>query len=155
MPPVRGLCRSSRGAQPVTTTHTGRPAANELQAKGEAARRAARELARASTAVKNRALQAVADALLDRADAILEANATDVAGAEKAGLAPALIDRLKLNIDKLQGIAGDTRDVAALPDPVGEMTEARTLPNGLRSEEHTSELQSPTNLVCRLLLEKK
>ncbi|HET8943188.1 MAG TPA: glutamate-5-semialdehyde dehydrogenase [Dehalococcoidia bacterium] len=106
--------------------------ANELQVKGEAARRAARELARASTDVKNRALHAVADALLDRADAILKANAIDVTGAEEAGLAPALIDRLKLNIDKLQAIAGDTRDVAALPDPVGEMTDARTLPNGLQ-----------------------
>ena len=106
--------------------------ANELQSKGEAARRAARVLARTSTDVKNRALNAVADALLDRADAILEANALDVATAEEARLAPVLIDRLKLNRDKLQAIASDTRDVATLPDPVGEMTDARRLPNGLQ-----------------------
>src|SRR3990172_2640299 len=106
--------------------------ASELQTKGEAARRAARELARASTDVKNRALLAIADALLDRANDIVEANALDVATAEEARLAPALIDRLKLNRDKLQAIAGDTRDVATLPDPVGEMTDARTLPNGLQ-----------------------
>ena len=106
--------------------------ANELQAKGEAARRAARQLARASTNVKNRALNAIADALLGRAADIVEANALDVTAAQEAQLAPALVDRLKLNVDKLQAIASDTRDVAILPDPVGEMTDARTLPNGLQ-----------------------
>ena len=106
--------------------------ANELQAKGEAARRAARVLARTSTDVKNRALHAIADALLERTDEIVEANALDVIAAQEAQLGPALIDRLKLNRDKLQAIASDTRDVATLPDPVGEMTDARTLPNGLQ-----------------------
>ena len=106
--------------------------ANELQAKGEAARRAARVLARTSTDVKNRSLHAIADALLERTDEIVEANALDVLAAQEAQLGPALIDRLKLNRDKLQAIASDTRDVATLPDPVGEMTDARTLPNGLQ-----------------------
>lgn len=106
--------------------------ANELQTKGQAARRAARALARLSTTVKNQALHAIADGLLARAGAIVEANTQDVQAAQDAGLAPVLIDRLKLNRDKLQAIAGDTRDVAALPDPVGEMIDMRTLPNGMQ-----------------------
>ncbi len=106
--------------------------ANELQTKGQAARRAARALARLSTTVKNQALHAIADGLLARADAIVEANTLDVQAAQDAGLAPVIIDRLKLNRDKLEAIAGDTRDVAALPDPVGEMIDMRTLPNGLQ-----------------------
>ncbi len=106
--------------------------ANELQTKGQAARRAARALARLSTTVKNQALHAIADGLLARADAIVEANTQDVQAAQDAGLAAVIIDRLKLNREKLEAIAGDTRDVAALPDPVGEMIDMRTLPNGLQ-----------------------
>ncbi|MDO8614836.1 MAG: glutamate-5-semialdehyde dehydrogenase [Dehalococcoidia bacterium] len=105
---------------------------NELQTKGEAAKRASRELARASTAVKNRALLAVADALLDRADDVLRANGHDVQGGQEAGLSPAVIDRLTLSRGKIEGIAGDVRTVAGLPDPVGEMIDMRTLPNGLQ-----------------------
>jgi len=106
--------------------------ASELQTKGQAARRAARELARTSTEVKNRALVAIAGALLDRADNILEANAQDVLAAQEAGLSPAVVDRLKLSREKLEGIAGDVRQVALLPDPVGEIIDMRTLPNGMQ-----------------------
>ncbi|MCH7809637.1 MAG: glutamate-5-semialdehyde dehydrogenase [Chloroflexi bacterium] len=106
--------------------------ANELQTKGDAARRAARELARTSTDVKNRALEGIADSLLDRADEIIAANAIDVEGGKEAGLTPAVIDRLTLNHDRLAAIAADTRAVAVLPDPVGEMIDMKTLPNGLR-----------------------
>ncbi len=106
--------------------------ANELQAKGNAARRAARELARASTAVKNRALLAIADALLERSGEILSANQQDVQGGREAGLTDAVIDRLTLTNDKIEAIAHDVRDVATLPDPVGEMIDMRTLPNGLQ-----------------------
>jgi glutamate-5-semialdehyde dehydrogenase len=105
---------------------------SELQTKGHAARRAARLLARASTPDKNRALHAIADGLLERTDNILEANAQDVAAAEDAGLTPAVVDRLRLNHERLQAIAADTRNVAALPDPVGEMIDMRTLPNGMQ-----------------------
>ncbi|MEK7248038.1 MAG: glutamate-5-semialdehyde dehydrogenase, partial [Chloroflexota bacterium] len=87
----------------------------------------------ASTEVKNRALHAIADGLLARADNIVEANTLDVTAAQENGLAPVLIDRLKLNREKLQAIASDTRDVAALHDPVGEMIDMRTLPNGLQA----------------------
>ncbi len=107
--------------------------ANELQTKGDAARRAARDLARTSTDVKNRALEAIADALLDHADEIIAANETDVAGGKEAGLTPAVIDRLTLNHDRLAAIAADTRAVAVLPDPVGEMIDMKTLPNGMRA----------------------
>jgi glutamate-5-semialdehyde dehydrogenase len=106
--------------------------ASELQTKGQAARRAARVLARASTEVKNRALHAIADGLVSHADNIVEANTLDVTAAEQNGLAHALIDRLKLNREKLAAIASDTRDVAMLPDPVGEMIDMRTLPNGMQ-----------------------
>ncbi|RLC55446.1 MAG: glutamate-5-semialdehyde dehydrogenase [Chloroflexi bacterium] len=106
--------------------------ANELQTKGDAARRAARELARTSTDVKNRALEGIADSLLDRADEIIAANVIDVAGAREAGLTPAVIDRLTLNHDRLAAIAADTRAVAVLPDPVGEMTDMKLLPNGMQ-----------------------
>ena len=106
--------------------------ANELQTKGQAARRAARELARTSTEVKNRALRAIADALQDRAAEVLRANQQDVQGAQEAGLSPAVVDRLTLTGGKIEGIAGDVRQVAALPDPVGEMIDMRTLPNGLK-----------------------
>jgi glutamate-5-semialdehyde dehydrogenase len=106
--------------------------ASELQTKGQAAKRAARQLARASTAVKNAALNAIADGLLARAESIIEANAIDVAAAQDAGLTPAVIDRLTLNKERIAAIAGDCRNVALLPDPVGEMIDMKTLPNGMQ-----------------------
>jgi glutamate-5-semialdehyde dehydrogenase len=106
--------------------------ANELQSKGQAARKAARELARASTTVKNDALNAIADGLLDRADEIIGANETDVEGAKAAGIQPHVIDRLTLNQERIAGIARDARSVALLPDPVGGVEEMRRLPNGLQ-----------------------
>ena len=106
--------------------------ASELQTKGSAARQAARQLARTTTDVKNRALLGIAEALLDRSDDILRANEHDVRGAEEAGLAASVIDRLTLTDDRIANIANDVRDVIKLPDPVGEMIEMRTLPNGMK-----------------------
>ncbi|MEO8458597.1 MAG: glutamate-5-semialdehyde dehydrogenase, partial [Chloroflexota bacterium] len=106
--------------------------ASELQTKGQAARRAARQLARLSTATKNAALNAIADALVANADDIVAANEIDVAAATDAGLTPAVIDRLRLTKDRIAAIAADVRNVAMLPDPVGEMIEMRTLPNGMQ-----------------------
>jgi glutamate-5-semialdehyde dehydrogenase len=106
--------------------------ASELQTKGQAAKRAARELARTSTEVKNAALLAIADALEERVDEIIRANQHDVQGAQEGDLNPAVIDRLTLTPGKVQAIAGDVRNVATLPDPVGEMIEMRTLPNGMQ-----------------------
>lgn len=106
--------------------------ASELQTKGLAAKRAAKVLARTSTAVKNEALNAIADGLLTHAGEILAANETDVENARNAGIADSVIDRLKLTRSKLEGIAADTRQVALLTDPVGEMIEMKTLPNGMQ-----------------------
>ena len=105
---------------------------SELKTKGQAAKAAARELARTSTEVKNRALESVAAALIERTADILRANEHDVQGAREAGLAPAVVDRLTLTREKIEGIASDVRQVALLPDPVGEMIDMRTLPNGMQ-----------------------
>jgi glutamate-5-semialdehyde dehydrogenase len=99
---------------------------------GQRAKAAGRLLARASTAQKNAALQAIAAGLERSQTQILAANALDVADGQAAGLSPALLDRLMLNEQRLAGIAADTRSVAALPDPVGQEFDGRVLPNGLR-----------------------
>jgi glutamate-5-semialdehyde dehydrogenase len=106
----------------------------DLNAMGARARAAARKLARASTAQKNAALEALAAALTDRActAALLEANAADVEAGRAAGLSASLLDRMLLDERRLAGIAADTRSVARLPDPVGEQFDHATLPNGLR-----------------------
>ena len=93
--------------------------ASELQTKGQAAKRAARQLARASTATKNAALLAIADALVAHAAEIVAANEIDVAAATESGLTPAVIDRLKLTTERVAAIAADVRTLALLPDPVG------------------------------------
>src|SRR5512139_3831187 len=102
-----------------------------LQEMGQRARTAARQLARATTNQKNDALAALADRLwADRAD-VLSANAKDVAEAQAAGLSLAMLDRLTLNESRVAGMVADVRNVAMLNDPVGEVFEATTLPNGL------------------------
>jgi glutamate-5-semialdehyde dehydrogenase len=103
----------------------------ELEAKGKAAKAASRRLAYLSTDIKNKALNNIADDLLARKDEILAANKTDYQVGEKTGMSAALLDRLMLDDARLEAIAGDTRAVAALPDPVGETFDMRTLPNGL------------------------
>jgi glutamate-5-semialdehyde dehydrogenase len=95
------------------------------------ARRASRAMASVDTETKNRALHAMADALELRSHDILEANARDIEAGEDAGLHSGLMDRLKLTEERLAGIAGDVRNIAALPDPVGETIEGHRLPNGL------------------------
>ena len=99
---------------------------------GQRAKAASRQLARATTEHKNAALNALADQLLADCEAILAANAIDVEAAQANGLSAAMIDRLVLNEKRLSGIAADQRSVATLPDPVGEVFEATTLPNGLQ-----------------------
>jgi len=89
-------------------------------------------LANLPTGVKNGALQGMADAILRAAPALRKENSHDVAAARKAGLAAALIDRLTLTDKVIQGMAASLREVAALPDPVGEITRMWTRPNGLQ-----------------------
>ncbi len=106
-------------------------AINELEAKGKAAKAASRRMAYLSTEVKNKALANIADDLLAKKDEILVANQIDYKEAEKAGMTAALLDRLLLTSERLEAIARDVLAVAALPDPVGEIFDMRTLPNGL------------------------
>jgi glutamate-5-semialdehyde dehydrogenase len=96
------------------------------------ARVAARTLGTLSTETKNRALHAAADAVLFRVHEILAANAGDLEAAREAGTPEAMLDRLALNAQRVDGIAAGLRQVAGLPDPIGEVLRGRTLPNGLR-----------------------
>ncbi len=101
---------------------------------GRNARAAARPLAVASTEAKNAALLAMADAIEANADAILKANAEDMARAEEADLSSALKDRLKLDAGRIAAMAGGIREIAALTDPVGDVIAAWDRPNGLKIE---------------------
>jgi glutamate-5-semialdehyde dehydrogenase len=96
------------------------------------ARVAARELAILSTETKNSALHAAADNVLRDAGAILRANAEDLATAKATGTPEAMLDRLALNPNRIDGIAAGLRQVAGLPDPIGEVLRGSTLPNGLQ-----------------------
>ena len=99
---------------------------------GARAKAASRVLATTSTEVKDAALLAAADLLLDRHAEILAANADDVAAAEADGQAATVVDRLRLSDMRLLAMANGLRAVAALPDPVGEVADGWTRPNGLR-----------------------
>src|SRR3954454_22326739 len=99
---------------------------------GERAAAAARVLATASTAAKDAALHAAADLLVERAPEILEANAADIAEAEQAGTASTVVDRLRLTTARVEAMAAGLRQVAALPDPVGEVLDGWVRPNGLQ-----------------------
>ena len=99
---------------------------------GQKAKRAARTLARLMTDEKNATLHCLADALIADQQAILAANAKDVEAGKANGLSASLIDRLMLNPSRLAGIADSLRQVASLPDPVGEVFDEGTLPNGLQ-----------------------
>jgi glutamate-5-semialdehyde dehydrogenase len=96
-----------------------------------AAKRAVRALATASTEAKNAALEATARLLEQRTDAILEANAGDLADDRAAGLTEALRDRLRLSPERVAAMAEGVRVVAALDDPVGEELERKTLASGI------------------------
>ena len=103
----------------------------DLLEMGRAARTAARILARLSSQVKNQALHNIADALDHDQARVLAANDQDYRGAKADGLSEAMLDRLLLTPERLEGIANDVRAVAALPDPVGETLDTTTRANGL------------------------
>ncbi|MEI2640066.1 MAG: glutamate-5-semialdehyde dehydrogenase [Microthrixaceae bacterium] len=96
------------------------------------AKAASRTLATASTAIKNEALLAAADLLEARTSTVLEANAKDVESAREAGIAEGLIDRLRLDEGRVKAMASGLRQVATLPDPVGEVVDGWVRPNGLK-----------------------
>jgi len=105
---------------------------DELREKVEAARGASRRMAYLPTDIKNQALHNVSRDLISRQDEILTANGMDYKEAEASGMNAAMLDRLMLDSSRLEAMAQDVLAVAALPDPVGEVFDMRTLPNGLQ-----------------------
>ena len=103
----------------------------QLEMQGLAAKNASRVLSIAGTAKKNAALEAIASALEARREEILAANQEDMTAAKAAGMRPSLQDRLALDGSRIAGIVDGVRQVAALPDPIGEITKMSTRPNGL------------------------
>ena len=103
----------------------------QLEMQGLAAKNASRVLSIAGTAKKNAALEAIASALEARQEEILAANLEDMTAAKAAGMRPSLQDRLALDGSRIAGIVDGVRQVAALPDPIGETTKMSTRPNGL------------------------
>src|ERR1051325_10757405 len=95
------------------------------------ARAAATTLATAGRSTKDAALRAMADALVARTPEVLAENAADVAAGRASGMSAALVDRLSLDERRVAGMAGGLRQVAGLPDPVGEVVRGSALPNGL------------------------
>jgi len=96
------------------------------------AKAAAPKIATATRATKDAALHALADALVARAEEIVAANAEDLERGRANGMSPGLLDRLTLTPERIGAIASALRELAALPDPVGEVVRGSTLPNGLR-----------------------
>ena len=107
-------------------------AVKELEEKGKAAKAASRKLAFLSTEIKNKALLNIAEALIDKQGEILAANKIDYEQAKASGMSEAMLDRLMLSASRLEAMSQDVKTVAALPDPVGEVFEMRTLANGLQ-----------------------
>lgn len=104
----------------------------QVHAAARRARIAARALGTLSAETKNRALHAAADSVLAHVHEVLAANAADLDAARAAGTPEAILDRLALNPQRVDGIAAGLRQVAGLPDPVGEVLRGSTLPNGLQ-----------------------
>lgn len=102
-----------------------------VKTKAAAAKKAAAKLAVTSTAVKNKALLAMAEALLAKQEEILAANALDMERAAAKGMKSSMLDRLKLTAARIEGMADGLRQVANLPDPVGNVLDGKTLANGL------------------------
>src|SRR5690606_21258870 len=109
-------------------------------------REAARAVALLSTDARNAMLRAMADELLADAPAILAANADDLAAARDKGVGDAMLDRLRLDDARLAGIADALREVAALPDPVGQVTRRETRPNGILVER----VRTPLGVVAMI-----
>ena len=103
-----------------------------LMIMGKEAVLASEILAVTDTAKKNDTLNFLADRLVAETASILAANDIDVKAAEEKGVSPAMVDRLRLNESRVKGMAGGLRQVAALPDPVGEVLDSFTRPNGLK-----------------------
>jgi len=135
-------CRTENTAQ-----YTGRMNAQTIadaQQLGQRVKKAARTMATASTAQKNQALLAAADSLLGSAQTVIEANQIDLEQARADGMAEGPLDRLRLDERRIEAMAGGLRQVASLPDPVGEKLDEFERPNGLRIEK----IRVPLGVVC-------
>ena len=114
-----------------------------VQAKAQAAKQAAAKLAVTSTAVKNAALLAMAAALEAQQAEILAANERDMTAAAATGMKSSMLDRLKLTAERISGMADGLRQVAGLADPVGNVIDGKTLPNGL----HITKIRVPLGVI--------
>ncbi|HES76069.1 MAG TPA: glutamate-5-semialdehyde dehydrogenase, partial [bacterium] len=103
-----------------------------IQTLGQQARQAARQLARAETAVKNKALEAIAQALLDGAEEIIAANTRDLDAGKAVGLDAAMLDRLSIDAVRIAAMAEGVRQIIALPDPVGAISDMNYRPSGIQ-----------------------
>ena len=110
-----------------------RTAVDELETKGEAARKAARTLAKLPGHAKDQALVRIAGALKSRQEEVLAANEKDYEAGVHDGMNASLLDRLLLTPDRLESMADGVRSVVALPDPVGETIDMRTMPSGIQA----------------------
>ncbi|WP_341713938.1 glutamate-5-semialdehyde dehydrogenase [Erythrobacter sp.] len=122
---------------------TEQDAANLIEELAKKARVAQKKLAAMSDAEKAAALRAAAASLRDHAGEILAANEKDIAAGEERGLSGAMLDRLKLDEDRLEGIAAAVENVASLPDPVGQRIDEMERPNGL----HLSRVRVPVGVI--------
>lgn len=114
-----------------------------VKAKAQAAKQAAAKLAVTSTAVKNAALLAMAAALEAQQAEILVANERDMTAAAAKGMKSSMLDRLKLTAERISGMADGLRQVAGLADPVGNVIDGKTLPNGL----HITKIRVPLGVI--------
>lgn len=114
-----------------------------VKAKAQAANQAAAKLAVTSTAVKNAALLAMAAALEAQQSEILAANERDMTAAAAKGMKSSMLDRLKLTAERISGMADGLRQVAGLADPVGNVIDGKTLPNGL----HITKIRVPLGVI--------
>lgn len=114
-----------------------------VKAKAQAAKQAAAKLAVTSTAVKNAALLAMAAALEAQQSEILAANKRDMTAAADKGMKSSMLDRLKLTAERISGMADGLRQVAGLADPVGNVIDGKTLPNGL----HITKIRVPLGVI--------
>lgn len=105
---------------------------NELMIKGEKAKQASYKLSNLSSIIKNNALVEMARLLVEKREQILSANSLDVDAAKNKGISGALIDRLTLNPERIEGMANGLLQISALPDPIGEVVSMWKRPNGLQ-----------------------
>ena len=126
-------------AAPLTTASR-----EQVLASASRAQAAAAELSLLTSAAKDAALLAMADALLDRRDEVLAANELDVQAAVAAGTPDSLVDRLRLNTSRVDAMATGLRDLVALPDPIGTVVRGSVLPNGL----HLTQVRVPLGVVA-------